>query len=99
MHYCSATLRGAELDVETVKSHAEQFRIISETSEQALADLQRRYDEYEASTSAEITRLQVGYPSCRQELIWSLTTSTGRIHGPARPDPSFGRRVARFCGW
>lgn len=54
----SAALRGTELDIEAAKGHAEQFKAISETSEQALADLQQRYHEYEASTVAEITRLQ-----------------------------------------
>ncbi|KAG8987496.1 hypothetical protein FRB90_003320, partial [Tulasnella sp. 427] len=53
-----AALRGAELDIEAAKGHAEQFKVISETSEQALADLQSRYDEYEASTAAEVSRLQ-----------------------------------------
>ncbi|KAG8906638.1 hypothetical protein FRB99_006426 [Tulasnella sp. 403] len=53
-----AALRGAELDIETSKNHAEQFKAISATNEQALADLQATYDQYKVATAAETARLE-----------------------------------------
>ena len=45
--------------METAKDHADQYKAISETNEEALADLQRTYEDYKASTIADVTRLQV----------------------------------------
>ena len=54
-----SSLKVAEVDLATARSHVEQFKEISQANEQALANLNATYDEYRASTEAQIARLEV----------------------------------------
>jgi nucleoprotein TPR len=47
------------LDLATAKGHVQQFKEISQASEEALSNINSTYDEYKASTEAEIAKHQV----------------------------------------
>lgn len=49
----------AEVDLATARSHVQQFQEISQANEEALASLNVTYDEYKASTEAQIARHEV----------------------------------------
>lgn len=57
----SAQLKSAEVDLETARNHVQQFQEISQASEAALQSLSTSYDEYKASTDAQIIKLEVSY--------------------------------------
>lgn len=59
--------------MEAAQSHADQFKAISETNEQALAEMQRMYDDFNASSSSEVARLQAEIASLHDR-IDTLTT-------------------------
>jgi menaquinone-dependent protoporphyrinogen IX oxidase len=50
----SASLKVAELDLTAARSHVQQFKEISQASEEALASLNATYDEYKSSTEAQL---------------------------------------------
>jgi nucleoprotein TPR len=54
-----STLKVTELDLATARSHVQQFKEISQANETALGDLNNTFDEYKASTEAQIARLEV----------------------------------------
>jgi hypothetical protein len=73
-----ATLKVAKMDLATATSHVQQFQDISQASESALATLNATYDEYKASTEAQIARLEVRdiMQGCRAyQFMWSLVGS------------------------
>lgn len=49
----------AEVDLVTARSHVQQFQEISQANESALATLNASYDEYKASTEAQIIKHEV----------------------------------------
>jgi len=52
-------LKVTELDLNTARSHVEQFKEISQANETALGDLNSTFDEFKSSTEAQIARLEV----------------------------------------
>ena len=56
-------LKVAEVDLATAKSHVQQYQEISQANEAALASLNATYDEYKASTDAQIAKHEVRDPS------------------------------------
>ncbi|KAH9974884.1 hypothetical protein BGW80DRAFT_1444514 [Lactifluus volemus] len=50
-----ASLKVAEVDLATARSHIQQFKEISQANEEALASLNTTYDEYKSSTEAQLT--------------------------------------------
>jgi hypothetical protein len=50
----SASLKVAEVDLATARSHIQQFKEISQANEEALASLNTTYDEYKSSTEAQL---------------------------------------------
>jgi nucleoprotein TPR len=58
-----SSLKVAELDLATSRGHVQQFKEISQASEEALANLNSTYDEYKASTEAQIARHEVRLPT------------------------------------
>ena len=55
----SSALKVAEVDLATAKSHVQQFQDISQANEAALAALNGTYDEYKASSEAQVAAIQV----------------------------------------
>ncbi|KAG9227404.1 Protein mlp1 [Pleurotus ostreatus] len=51
-----SSLKIVEVDLATARSHVQQFQEISEANEAALASLNGTYDDYRASTEAQIAR-------------------------------------------
>ncbi|KAF4577004.1 hypothetical protein EYR36_004990 [Pleurotus pulmonarius] len=51
-----SSLKIVEVDLATARSHVQQFQEISEANEAALASLNGTYDDYKASTEAQIAR-------------------------------------------
>jgi nucleoprotein TPR len=51
----SASLKVAELDLAAARSHVQQYKEISQASEEALASLNTTYDEYKSTTEAQLT--------------------------------------------
>ncbi|KAF8132213.1 TPR/MLP1/MLP2-like protein-domain-containing protein [Mycena galopus ATCC 62051] len=54
-----SSLKVAEVDLATARSHVQQFREISQANEAALKSLDATYDDYKTSTEAQIARHQV----------------------------------------
>ncbi len=52
-------LKVAEVDLAAARSHVQQFQDISQASEAALVALSSTYDEYKASTEAQIAKHEV----------------------------------------
>jgi hypothetical protein len=51
----SASLKVAEVDLAAARNHIQQFKEISQASEEALASLNATHDEYKSTTEAQIT--------------------------------------------
>jgi len=45
----------AEVDLAAARNHIQQFKEISQASEEALASLNATYDEYKSNTEAQLT--------------------------------------------
>jgi nucleoprotein TPR len=56
-----SNLKVVEVDLITARSHVQQFKEISQANEEALASLHNTYDEYKASTEAQLARHEVCY--------------------------------------
>ncbi|TFK40767.1 hypothetical protein BDQ12DRAFT_679995 [Crucibulum laeve] len=63
-----SALKVAEVDLATARSHVQQFQEISQASEEALANLNSTYDEYKASTEAQIARHESEYKALQERL-------------------------------
>ncbi|KAF7298841.1 hypothetical protein MIND_00831800 [Mycena indigotica] len=63
-----SALKIAEVDLANARNHVEQFRQISEANEEALNSLNATYDEYKASTEAQIARHESEYDSIQERL-------------------------------
>ncbi|KAF5333006.1 hypothetical protein D9758_015176 [Tetrapyrgos nigripes] len=82
-----SALKVAELDLATARSHVQQFKEISQANETALSDLNNTFDEYKASTEAQIARLESEragleekLASAQQELA-SMTSKYNEVQG------------------
>jgi hypothetical protein len=51
----SASLKVAELDLAAARNHIQQFKEISQASEEALASLNATYDEYKSTTESQLS--------------------------------------------
>jgi nucleoprotein TPR len=51
----SASLKEAEVDLAAARNHIQQFKEISQASEEALASLNATHDEYKTTTEAQLT--------------------------------------------
>ena len=51
----SASLKVAEVDLAAARNHIQQFKEISQASEEALASLNTTHDEYKSTTEAQLT--------------------------------------------
>lgn len=63
-----SALKVAEFDLAAAKGHVQQFKEISQASEEALSNLNSTYDDYKASTEAQISRHQVEYAALQERL-------------------------------
>ncbi|KAK2465728.1 hypothetical protein APHAL10511_002272 [Amanita phalloides] len=63
-----SALKVAELDLATSKGHVQQFKEISQASEEALANLNSTYDEYKISTEAQIARQEAEHAALQERL-------------------------------
>ena len=68
MAWCSSALKVAEVDLATAKSHVQQFQDISQANEAALAALTATYDEYKASTEAQLAKREADYATIQARL-------------------------------
>jgi len=76
----SASLKVAELDLAAARSHVQQFKEISQASEEALASLNATYDEYKSATETQLTASWVIFT-----LRESISTTTHLfLLGPTR---------------
>jgi nucleoprotein TPR len=64
----SASLKVAELDLAAARSHVQQFKEISQASEEALASLNATYDEYKSTTEAQLATSWVIFTLCESIL-------------------------------
>jgi hypothetical protein len=55
----------AELDLAAARNHVQQFKEISQASEEALASLNATYDEYKSTTEAQLAASWVYIPHSR----------------------------------
>jgi hypothetical protein len=53
--FASASLKVAEVDLAAARNHIQQFKEISQASEEALASLNSTHDEYKSTTEAQLT--------------------------------------------
>jgi hypothetical protein len=53
--FASASLKVAEVDLAAARNHIQQFKEISQASEEALASLNTTHDEYKSTTEAQLT--------------------------------------------
>jgi len=60
-----ASLKVAEVDLVAARSHIQQFKEISQASEEALASLNATYDEYKSTTEAQLSSSWVYVPRSR----------------------------------
>ena len=58
----SSALKVAQVDLAAARSHVAQFQEISQANEAALASLNQTYDEYRATTEAQLTLREVCNP-------------------------------------
>ncbi|KAI0667763.1 hypothetical protein C8Q78DRAFT_1052496 [Trametes maxima] len=63
-----STLKGAEVDLASARSHVQQFQEISKANEEALATLNATHDEYSVATEAELTRRQSDIDALTEKL-------------------------------
>jgi nucleoprotein TPR len=70
-----SALKMAEVDLAAAKTHRDQYQEISQSNETALASLNATFDEYKASTEAQIARHEVRFwfPSYSVILLISIT--------------------------
>ncbi|KAL0058021.1 Protein mlp1 [Marasmius tenuissimus] len=61
-------LKVAELDLATARGHVQQFKEISQANESALESLNNTFDEFKASTEAQIARHESEYKALEQRL-------------------------------
>jgi len=61
----SASLRAAEVDLAAARNHIQQFKEISQASEEALASLNTTHDEYKSTTEAQLSASWVYPPRSR----------------------------------
>lgn len=66
----SARLKVTEVDLAAARSHRDQYQEISQASEAALASLNSTFDEYKASSEAQIARQEVVHLSASFVLLW-----------------------------
>ncbi|KAI0736332.1 hypothetical protein C8Q72DRAFT_803970 [Fomitopsis betulina] len=78
-----STLKVAQVDLATARSHVQQFQEISQANETALATMNATYDEYKSSTETELARrtsefnaLQAQLQAVQQELAQWTQKST-----------------------
>lgn len=76
-----AALKVAEVDLATARNHIQQFKEISQASEEALASLNTTHDEYKSSTEAQLAAswaqqeaLQSSLKNVEQELEQTVTS-------------------------
>lgn len=66
----SAALKVAEVDLAAARNHIQQFKEISQASEEALASLNTTHDEYKSSTEAQIATSWVcPVPDCARFFV------------------------------
>ncbi|KAJ7213861.1 hypothetical protein GGX14DRAFT_617504 [Mycena pura] len=63
-----SVLKVTEVDLATARSHADQFREISQVNEAALKSLNATHDEYKRSTEAQIARHESEYNAIQEKL-------------------------------
>lgn len=61
-------LRGAQVEAEQNKAHAEQFKAIAQASEEALNHLQSTYDEYKSNTESSVAQKDAEITQLRERL-------------------------------
>lgn len=59
VHLFRSSLKVAEVELASARSHVQQFKEISQASESALANLNATYDEYKSATEAQLTMREV----------------------------------------
>ncbi|KAF9468627.1 TPR/MLP1/MLP2-like protein-domain-containing protein [Collybia nuda] len=63
-----STIKVTEVDLATARSHVQQFKEISQANEEALASLHITYDEYKASTEAQLAHHESEYKALHEKL-------------------------------
>jgi len=76
----SASLKVAEVDLAAARNHIQQFKEISQASEEALASLNATYDDYKSTTEAQLSSSWVMFPV----RVSILTTADSLSAGPTR---------------
>jgi hypothetical protein len=76
----SASLKVAEVDLAAARNHIQQFKEISQASEEALASLNATHDEYKSTTEAQITASWV----CLLRLVHIFMSTHLLSVGPTR---------------
>lgn len=56
-----SALKVAEVDLASAKEHVQQYQEIAKASEEALSNLSNTFDEYKASTEAQVARHEVSF--------------------------------------
>lgn len=78
----SASLKVAEVDLAAARNHIQQFKEISQASEEALASLNATHDEYKSTTEAQITASWVYSFSSRSIFMSTHLLSAGPTRSP-----------------
>lgn len=60
MQLVRSALKVTEVDLASAKEHVQQYQEISKANEEALSNLSNTFDEYKASTEAQVARHEVG---------------------------------------
>jgi len=55
-----SAIKVTEMELANAKEHVQQYQEISKANEEALSDLSSTFDEYKASTEAQVARHEVG---------------------------------------
>jgi uncharacterized protein YheU (UPF0270 family) len=79
----SASLKVAEVDLATARSHIQQFKEISQANEEALASLNTTYDEYKSTTEAQLTASWLCLPGSRTSFDQNLRVLSGPTRNPS----------------
>ncbi|KDQ20838.1 hypothetical protein BOTBODRAFT_320357 [Botryobasidium botryosum FD-172 SS1] len=81
-----ATLKAAEIDLESARSHVEQYKAISQASEEALSSMNATFDQFKLDTekqlatkTAELESLQVQQQSIQEQLM-TLSNENTTLH-------------------
>jgi hypothetical protein len=69
--FASASLKVAEVDLAAARNHIQQFKEISQASEEALASLNTTHDEYKSTTEAQLT---ASYVCSLRSCIYFMST-------------------------